>query len=70
MFKGCRALNSVTIKATTRAEDAGADTIGDALSDWLNNVSNEGTIYKIDIFNMTENSTSGIPSGWSTKEIN
>ena len=70
MFTGCTVLNSVTIKATTRADDAGADTIGDALYDWLNNVSNEGTIYKIDIFNMTENSTSGIPSGWSTKAIN
>ena len=61
MFTYCSSLTSVTIKAESALDGA--------LSDWLCGVSYSGTIYKKAALTLEENSNSGIPSGWTTKEI-
>lgn len=59
MFNGCSALNSVTIRATgTRS-----------FTVWLASVAASGTIYKPDALVLTQDSTSGIPTGWTTVSI-
>ncbi len=62
MFGGCSKLNKVVIRAE--------DTIpSDALTYWLAEVASLGTIYKSTSLTLTENNTSGIPSGWTAKDL-
>ena len=63
MFKGCSALTEVRISATTTATNA--------LTRWLSVVSASGTVYADPNFTgLPTNSVSGIPSGWTRRNIN
>jgi hypothetical protein len=58
MFKGCTSLNKITmlaidIKAT------------DCLFDWVNGVASSGTFIKHEFMTSLENSSNGIPEGWT-----
>ena len=57
MFQGCTSLTSVTIYAT--------DTYYKSFNSWLYNVSPSGTVYNNGFVDLTKNSESGIPTGWS-----
>ena len=63
MFKGCSALTEVRISATTTATNA--------LRRWLSVVSASGTVYADPNFtDLPTNSVSGIPQGWTRRDIN
>ena len=63
MFKGCSALTEVRIAATTTATNA--------LRRWLSVVSASGTVYADPSFtDLPTNNVSGIPSGWTRRDIN
>ena len=57
MFKDCNSLTSVTIYATSTANNSFAS--------WLDNVAPSGTVYNNGLVDLTKNSTSGVPSGWT-----
>ncbi len=62
MFNGCNALNAVTIKAT-------GEIAINALDYWLYGVASCGVINKKAGLSLAQNSSSGIPSDWTTNEI-
>ena len=57
MFHGCTSLTSVTIYAT--------DVYYKSFDSWLYNVSPSGTVYNNGLLDLTKNSESGVPSGWT-----
>ena len=57
MFDGCNSLTSVTIYATSTANNS--------FNSWLNNVAPSGTVYNNGLLNLPKNSASGIPIGWT-----
>ena len=57
MFQGCTSLTSVTIYAT--------DTYYKSFNSWLYNVSPSGTVYNNGLLDLTKNSESGVPTGWT-----
>ena len=57
MFSGCTSLTSVTIYATSTANNS--------FNSWLDNVAPSGTVYNNGLVDLPENSASGIPSGWT-----
>ena len=63
MFKGCTSLNSITCLAT----DISAD---NCTGFWLDGVAATGTFAKaLSMTSWTTDSSSGIPSGWTTKNV-
>ncbi len=62
MFDGCSKLKKVVIRAESTIPSY-------ALDKWLQNVASSGTIYKSTSLTLTENSTSGIPTSWTAKEL-
>jgi len=58
MFYSCSALNEVT----TYADDISAN---NCITNWLQNVSNSGTLYNNGSATYPTNSASGIPTGWT-----
>ena len=57
IFRSCTSLTSVTIYATSTANNAFAG--------WLNNVAASGTVYNNGGISLPKDSPSGIPSGWT-----
>ena len=57
MFSGCTSLTSVTIYATSTANNS--------FNSWLDNVAPSGTVYNNGLVDLPKNSASGIPSGWT-----
>ncbi len=57
MFNGCNSLTSVTIYATSTANNS--------FDSWLDNVAPSGTVYNNGLVDLPENSASGVPSGWT-----
>ena len=57
MFQGCTSLTSVTIYATSYYYYS--------FDLWLSNVAPSGTVYNNGLLNLTKNSESGIPNGWT-----
>ena len=57
MFQGCTSLTSVTIYATSYYYYS--------LKLWLSNVAPSGTVYNNGLVDLTKNSESGIPNGWT-----
>ena len=57
MFQDCTSLTSVTIYATSTAYSS--------FSSWLGNVAPSGTVYNNGFLDLTKNSASGVPSGWT-----
>ena len=57
MFRNCTSLTSVTIYATSYYYYS--------LNLWLENVAPSGTVYNNGLVDLTKNSTSGVPSGWT-----
>ena len=57
MFDGCNSLTSVTIYATSTANNS--------FDSWLDNVAPSGTVYNNGLLNLPKNSASGIPIGWT-----
>ena len=60
IFRSCTSLTSVTIYATSTANNA--------FEGWLNNVAASGTVYNNGGISLPKNSPSGIPSGWTVVE--
>ena len=63
MFSGCTNLNKVTTYAET-GTDAGSATGGNTYN-WLDNVAQNGTFYNLGRATYEQDSTSGIPEGWT-----
>lgn len=61
MFSGCRSLKEVRISATTTATDA--------LKNWLENVAATGDFYCDPNATIFPSGASGIPSGWTRRNI-
>ena len=57
IFRDCTSLTSVTIYAKTASYYAHGS--------WLNNVAPSGTVYNNGFLDLTKNSASGVPSGWT-----
>lgn len=68
MFEGCNSLNYVKCLATEGTIGEGG-TDPDALWSWLSGVSSTGTFVKPAGVVYKENSSFGIPEGWTVKEI-
>ena len=63
MFSHCSNLNSVTCLATSGINS------NNSTRDWLDGVASTGTFKKSEITNDWPTGASGIPSGWTTKDI-
>ena len=61
MFSGCQSLKEVRVSATTTAYSA--------LENWLNNVSATGDFYCDPNATIFPSGISGIPSGWTRRNI-
>lgn len=61
MFENCTSLNSLTIYSSTKTSSS--------TNDWLRNVASTGTLRCRSALSLTNNSGSGVPTGWTRVNI-